>query len=83
MTKGDDGIIFKNEHEDEPVKVPNYNIDRNTFKELDDYTINQLKEISKNLSLPTTYKEKNKTKQYKKNELYDNIKQYFEQGNKE
>ena len=83
VTNGNDGVVFKNEQEDEPVKVKNYNVEKDTLKNLDEYTIIELKEIAKNLAIPTTYKDRNKTRQYKKNELYDNIKQYFDQENKE
>ncbi|QKF94008.1 hypothetical protein QKU48_gp0550 [Fadolivirus algeromassiliense] len=60
------------------LNIKQNNIENNTNKELvlknyEDYTYNDLRNLARKLSIPTTYKEKNKTKQYKKEELYDNI----------
>jgi len=44
------------------------------LKTVDEYTLNELKTLAKNLLIPTTYRHQNKTKQYKKDDLYNNIK---------
>ncbi len=44
------------------------------LKSVNEYTLNDLKAIAKQLSIPTTYKHQNKIKQYKKEDLYNNIK---------
>lgn len=47
------------------------------LKSLDDYSFNDLKDIARKLNIPTTYKERNKTKQYKKEELFNNLKTFL------
>lgn len=47
------------------------------LKTIDEYTINELKALAKNLSIPTTYRHQNKTKQYKKEDLYNYIKNKY------
>ena len=47
------------------------------LKKYEDYSFNELKFLSKKLQIPTHYREKNKTKQYKKEELYENIKTFL------
>ncbi len=44
------------------------------LKSINEYTLNDLKAIAKQLSIPTTYKHQNKIKPYKKEDLYNNIK---------
>jgi len=48
------------------------------LKLLDDYTVHDLRLMARKLSLPTTFKEKNKVKQYRKEVLYNNIKSFLE-----
>jgi len=48
------------------------------LKKQEEYSFNDLRELSRKLEIPTTYKEKNKTKQYKKDELFTNIKSFVE-----
>lgn len=51
-------------------------IDTN-LKQIDFYTLNELKSMAKTLMIPTTYRHQNKTKQYKKEELYNHIKNNY------
>jgi hypothetical protein len=51
-------------------------IDKN-LKDIDYYTLNELKSMAKSLMIPTTYRHQNKTKQYKKEELYNHIKNNY------
>lgn len=51
-------------------------IDAN-LKQIDFYTLNELKSMAKTLMIPTTYRHQNKTKQYKKEELYNHIKNNY------
>lgn len=44
------------------------------LKSQNEYTLNELKALAKQYGIPTTYKHQNKTQQYKKDELYNNIK---------
>jgi hypothetical protein len=49
-------------------------VETSQLKTVDEYTLNELKTLAKNLLIPTTYRHQNKTKQYKKDDLYNNIK---------
>jgi len=57
-------------------KPPQIVIDttKKILKSINEYTLNDLKTIAKQLSIPTTYKHQNRTKQYNKEDLYNNIK---------
>ena len=48
-----------------------------TLKHITEYTLNELKTMAKQMSIPTSYKHQNRTKQYKKEDLYNNIKAKF------
>ena len=47
------------------------------MKKESDYTVGELKEMAKDLSLSLSYQEGEKRKYYKKNELYKNIKNVY------
>ena len=47
------------------------------LKQIDFYTLNELKSMAKTLMIPTRYRHQNKTKQYKKEELYNHIKNNY------
>ena len=50
----------------------------NRLKSIERYTLDDLKIIAKNFSLPIFTKEDNKRKNYKKEELYNIIKNYMD-----
>lgn len=54
-------------------KILNDNTEQQPLKNIDNYDAQSLREMAKKMGIPTTYKEKNKVKQYKKQELYNNI----------
>ena len=85
VTDGDtrkSGITIKTKADDGPVQIKNYSLKNSELQTIDDYTIIELKEIAKRYSLPTGYRDRNRFKQYKKAELYDNIKSYFDNKSK-
>ena len=47
---------------------------KSVIKILDDFKFVELKKIAKDLDINLTYKDNGKSKQYKKDELYDKIK---------
>lgn len=53
----------------------------NQLKSYEEYNLNDIKEIARTLELPITYRDKNKTKSYKKDELYKNIENYLRSDN--
>lgn len=79
VTTGDKpSLSIKTKRDDGPVVIKDYSLKEKQLKDMDDYTIVELKEIAKRHSVPTGYRERNKFKYYKKAELYENIKSYFE-----
>lgn len=76
-TNTDDGDGDDNDNEiiniNRNKHIENINIKGIILKPYESYTFNDLRVMARKLSIPTTYKEKNKTKQYKKDELYDHI----------
>lgn len=72
----EDGI--ENEQED----ILEYIRENNKLKNINYYSNNDLKFISKEYELPLSIKKNNKRKVYKKKELYNNIKKYLSQLNK-
>lgn len=69
--KNDDLIETKN---DELIETENNDTN---IKQIEFYTLNELKSMAKTLMIPTTYRHQNKTKQYKKEELYNHIKNNY------
>ncbi|ARF11311.1 hypothetical protein Klosneuvirus_1_168 [Klosneuvirus KNV1] len=55
------------------TEILNDNVKPQYLKNIDEYDAQSLREMAKKLGIPTTYKEKNKVKQYRKQELYNNI----------
>ena len=55
------------------TEILNDNVKPQYLKNIDEYVAQSLREMAKKLGIPTTYKEKNKVKQYRKQELYNNI----------
>jgi hypothetical protein len=68
-TKIDDDENMEDNNED----IENINSNVVILKSYESYTFNDLRIMARKLFIPTTYKEKNKTKQYKKEELYEHI----------
>ena len=80
-TNIDDKLVkeLKEVKEVEVVEVKEeFNLKTVILKKQEEYSFNDLRELSRKLEIPTTYKEKNKTKQYKKDELFTNIKSFVE-----
>ena len=64
--------------QDKPILCVDTSVVRDIeLKTLDEYTFNDLRDLARKLNVPTTYKEKNKSKQYKKEELFNNIKAFL------
>jgi hypothetical protein len=79
-TKGDlsDHPYEINNKQEEINDKVDFNSSITILKNCEEYTFNDLRELARKLGVPTTYKEKNKTRQYKKDDLFKNIKGFVD-----